>query len=134
MSLETDVQHMLRSLSKKEMNAVAATWNEVMKKGNTGHLDQIQWDLLFCYEGGTGFCADGYYCAHYQLWVAPSQGGWSNDCFDGEPFDQSNSVYYVDDPYYLDNCQDGGTNWQYYAYVAGPYATSEEAESNCPPL
>jgi len=37
---------MLRSLSKKEMNAVAATWNEVMKKGNTGHLDEINWDGL----------------------------------------------------------------------------------------
>jgi len=46
MSLETDVQHMLRTLTKKQMNAVAATWNEVMEKGNTGYISSIFWDSL----------------------------------------------------------------------------------------
>jgi len=82
MSLETDIQHMLRSLSKKEMNAVAATWNEVMSKGNTGHLDQITWDaLLPSYNPWVG-------AGYYVYWTCSyTDSNCTNliGCFGGDP-------------------------------------------------
>jgi len=46
MSLESDVNPMMRTLTKAELNAFAQTFNDVIEEGNTGHIDEITWDSL----------------------------------------------------------------------------------------
>jgi len=130
MSLETDVQHMLRTLTKKQMNAVAATWNEVMSKGNTGHLDQITWDaLLPSYNpSSSSINISGYYCRRTDYWFG------DNTC-SGDP-DISDPQYcsYFDSSYF-DNpviCRsEEPDTWETITIISGPYATEVECDGNC---
>jgi len=46
MTLESDVNHMLRTLTRKELNAYTVSYNELVKQGNTGHVDEILWDAI----------------------------------------------------------------------------------------
>ena len=46
MTLESDVNHMLRTLTRKELNAYTVSYNELVKQGNTGHVDEILWDPI----------------------------------------------------------------------------------------
>jgi len=51
MSLESDLNSIMRSLTKDEMNAFAQTFNDHITEGNTGHVDEIDWDSLLMVNG-----------------------------------------------------------------------------------